>query len=849
VIGAGGTGKTHRLQTWADELAADLDARVTWLTGNPLRPVDAPQLTQALEATAGNAGDNAPPVLALDDLHWFDPDALEALIEALTSIVPDGQRPPTVLASHRPSTDDREVQDRLDVVDDLLTGATAATRTGLLDIDAFAPALSSLRAQAGAGGGAMSSDLVTAVHDRCAGSVGLAADLVAGGWSPETDVLPAEVADAVIRRVRRAGHHAGELVTLWAVAVSLPEAGHDALPLALAALDGETAQDGSEIDAGSAERAARAGGLVTDDDRLIPLVAEAVLSDLARADRGARHDRLAAHLAPTDTVAAARHLLAGTGAVDGAPQLLSTAALALAGTAPDEAHTMLDRAADLGLQTGELALIRGLIAFHAGAPEALGHLDRLQQATGGALDERAALLSFGLDLRELRFDSAANRPVQGELAEPLRNLASALVGRIGEDDDTGNDQSDGEPSPALTPIGRLAHAMAEAVVSLARGEASDSLGSLATAADDFDRLRPTIPFGITPHGLGALTAIVVGDLTAADLLCTQGLTQASGGPGERLTHELVQAYGQLLDGDYAQTLGLLRLHTDTYGDDPDAPTGPGPRDQTLSQRDRLLLAGLEAAVARRSGDTGRLRAAWARAEQALIRQSASWVLADLFAELLACGARLGDDRRVEAVLGPVLAQATALPAEGPGPVTGHWLRLQIALAADDHAAVAAEAEAVAALDPADTRSRARVAAAQAWAAVMGGTATEALVVEAAERLSAVGDGWEASRLLGQAALDEDDPKAARRMLELARLATSEQVDDTPGEGLEALGLSDREAEVAVLVADGRTHKEIGAQLFISPKTVEHHVAKIRQKLGATSRADLLGIIRDAVGQA
>jgi DNA-binding CsgD family transcriptional regulator len=83
------------------------------------------------------------------------------------------------------------------------------------------------------------------------------------------------------------------------------------------------------------------------------------------------------------------------------------------------------------------------------------------------------------------------------------------------------------------------------------------------------------------------------------------------------------------------------------------------------------------------------------------------------------------------------------------------------------------------------------------------------------------------------------------MLELARTSATEHVDESSGEGLSALGLSEREAEVALLVAEGRTHKEIGAQLFISPKTVEHHVAKIRQKLGAGSRAELLAIIRDA----
>ena len=65
----------------------------------------------------------------------------------------------------------------------------------------------------------------------------------------------------------------------------------------------------------------------------------------------------------------------------------------------------------------------------------------------------------------------------------------------------------------------------------------------------------------------------------------------------------------------------------------------------------------------------------------------------------------------------------------------------------------------------------------------------------------------------------------------------------------AMGLSEREREVARGVLEGRTHREIGAELFISAKTVEHHVARVRQKLGATTRAELLAAIRDELAAA
>ena len=44
-------------------------------------------------------------------------------------------------------------------------------------------------------------------------------------------------------------------------------------------------------------------------------------------------------------------------------------------------------------------------------------------------------------------------------------------------------------------------------------------------------------------------------------------------------------------------------------------------------------------------------------------------------------------------------------------------------------------------------------------------------------------------------------------------------------------LSDREREVAELLLLGMPYRDIGSQLFISAKTVEHHVARIRRRLG------------------
>jgi DNA-binding CsgD family transcriptional regulator len=51
------------------------------------------------------------------------------------------------------------------------------------------------------------------------------------------------------------------------------------------------------------------------------------------------------------------------------------------------------------------------------------------------------------------------------------------------------------------------------------------------------------------------------------------------------------------------------------------------------------------------------------------------------------------------------------------------------------------------------------------------------------------------------------------------------------------GLTRRQAEVLALVAAGFHNAEIGDQLFLSPKTVSHHISAIYAKLGVETRAD------------
>jgi DNA-binding CsgD family transcriptional regulator len=86
-----------------------------------------------------------------------------------------------------------------------------------------------------------------------------------------------------------------------------------------------------------------------------------------------------------------------------------------------------------------------------------------------------------------------------------------------------------------------------------------------------------------------------------------------------------------------------------------------------------------------------------------------------------------------------------------------------------------------------------------------------------------------------------DAFAERTRREL--LATGEKVrkrsDETRGH------LTAQEEQIARLAADAQTNQEIGAQLFLSPRTVEWHLHKVFMKLGVASRMQLRDKLPDA----
>lgn len=60
----------------------------------------------------------------------------------------------------------------------------------------------------------------------------------------------------------------------------------------------------------------------------------------------------------------------------------------------------------------------------------------------------------------------------------------------------------------------------------------------------------------------------------------------------------------------------------------------------------------------------------------------------------------------------------------------------------------------------------------------------------------------------------------------------------------ALGISERELEVLRHLAEGRSNKQIAAELHISPNTVKTHVTRLLEKLEAGRRTEAIARARD-----
>lgn len=274
----------------------------------------------------------------------------------------------------------------------------------------------------------------------------------------------------------------------------------------------------------------------------------------------------------------------------------------------------------------------------------------------------------------------------------------------------------------------------------------------------------------------------------------------------------------------------------------------------MEPRDQLLAHALAVGLARRGGDHAALARAWQAACPLFDELDADLLSLLPIGELWLAGIRLRDVRRIE----PLVDAARALLRKvGRAPAwtnSFHWYGVQAALADESPRDLLPHAHALkTAAEAGDRQAAALADAGRTWVLVLRGQVVAAEVQAAVAALADLGLTWDAARLASEAALAAGDSATATTLLKLARSVRTrshpveQPLPATPAQPAAppptATTLSEREREVAELVLLGLTYREIGARLYISAKTVEHHVARIRRRLGARSRSELLSMLR------
>jgi DNA-binding CsgD family transcriptional regulator len=281
----------------------------------------------------------------------------------------------------------------------------------------------------------------------------------------------------------------------------------------------------------------------------------------------------------------------------------------------------------------------------------------------------------------------------------------------------------------------------------------------------------------------------------------------------------------------------------------------------LHRRDALWAAALQTAIARRSGDSGAVQKHWYAATEVLTEYSVDLYSLLPLGELWVAAARMRQVQRVEHAIDDAFGLLAALGNPTLWSLPLHWAGVHAGILANSPEAVAPHGQALTAAAGGSAFAKALATAGRTWLRVLANHVDVDDVTVAARSLAQFGLGWDATRLASQAALQTPDGRVSAAMLQLARdlKVTVTAQDDADGSpvSVAAAGpvssmptwsrLSDREREVAELVLKGMPYRDIGSQLLISAKTVEHHVARIRRRLGAESRSELISMLRAILG--
>lgn len=190
-------------------------------------------------------------------------------------------------------------------------------------------------------------------------------------------------------------------------------------------------------------------------------------------------------------------------------------------------------------------------------------------------------------------------------------------------------------------------------------------------------------------------------------------------------------------------------------------------------------------------------------------------------DLVEAYATAGRQHDAERLLGVLAAQADACDRG--------WARLEAARCRVALRLPGATAELREALERDD--GQVRLVSARAWLTLGVERRRRGRQSDAVRALHRAHDLFRASGAAGWGAV------AARHLRQ-----SGEFLADGPGDRLTTL--TPQESRVAQLVATGSRNREVAATLFVTPKTVEHHLAAVYRKLGVRSRTELTRLLAD-----
>lgn len=531
--------------------------------------------------------------------------------------------------------------------------------------------------------------------------------------------------------------------------------------------------------------------------------ANAVLDNDPRLASQLYEEALLAGAHPLATAARRAQAAAGDGELDAAARIIDAL---LVSPDPPDVRRGADVAASVWAQRGMLA--RGADVYKWLGPARVGPSAPLAAVAMIGAGDRAAAEAF------FHPDAQAVSPTL--LAAALVQTGQGILASLGE-----------KPQQGI-PI--LIHA-------------SDMLNSAGTA----------LPLPETPAALAALLALHSGEPHLAETVCRAAAAAGQGGNAAQPRLLLLQAWAamaqdKLEDARLAATEAAKANHW------------------PLVPRDEFMCAALEVGLARRNGDVPELLRAWERAREAMLHTSVDLYNLLPWGELLIAAARLRETRRVAQYLEDAWKLLGRLGGPALWAVPLHWSAVQAALLNESPADLAPHATALARASAHSQLAAVLATAGKAWVSVLAGRFRTADVEGAARLLGAVGMPWEGARLAGHAAARADERRDMMRLLSCARdlhpqsssasggASGAAEVHGGGGSDIvvkaaqpDTSGLSEREKEVARLVLEGKTYREIGEAIYISPRTAEHHIARIRRRLGAENRSDLLARLRLAIG--